>query len=51
MAAYTALGINTQVYKVLLGIWINEAEGANLWHDIISKTRNRGGEDILIAVS
>lgn len=48
-AAYTALGINTQGYKELLGIWINEAEGANFWHGVISEIRNRGVEDILIA--
>lgn len=48
-AAYTVLGINSQGYKELLGIWIGEAEGANFWHGVITEIRNRGVKDILIA--
>lgn len=48
-AAYTALGIDSQGYKELLGIWIDGAEGANFWHGIITEIRNRGVQDILIA--
>ena len=48
-AAYTALAINDQGFKDLLGIWIDMAEGAHFWHAVITEIRNRGVEDILIA--
>lgn len=48
-AAYTVLGINSQGYKELLGIWIDGAEGANFWHGVVTEIRNRGVRDILIA--
>lgn len=48
-AAYTALGIDSEGYKDLLGIWIGEAEGANFWLGVLTEMRNRGVEDIFIA--
>lgn len=48
-AVYTALGINSEGYKDLLGIWIGEAEGANFWLGVLTEMRNRGVEDIFIA--
>ncbi len=48
-AAYTCLGIDTSGHKDLLGIWIDEAEGANFWLSVITELKNRGVEDILIA--
>jgi len=47
-AAYTALGIDVNGYKDLLGIWIGEAEGANFWLGVLTEMRNRGVRDILI---
>ena len=47
-AAYTALGIDSNGYKDLLGIWIGDAEGANFWLGVLTEIRNRGVEDILI---
>lgn len=47
-AAYTALGIDCNGYKDLLGIWIGESEGANFWLGVLTEMRNRGVEDILI---
>lgn len=47
-AAYTALGIDTNGFKDLLGIWIGEAEGANFWLGVLTEMRNRGVQDILI---
>lgn len=47
-AAYTALGIDTNGFKDLLGIWIGEAEGANFWLAVLTEMRNRGVQDILI---
>jgi transposase-like protein len=47
-AAYTALGIDSNGFKDLLGIWIGDSEGANFWLGILTELRNRGVEDILI---
>ncbi len=47
-AADTALGIDFNGYKDLLGIWISEAEGANFWLSVLTEMRNRGVQDILI---
>lgn len=48
-AAYTCLGINLDGKKDLLGIWINDSEGANFWLSVLTEIRNRGVNDILIA--
>ena len=48
-AAYLALGINVEGQKDVLGIWIDDSEGAKLWLSILTELKNRGVEDILIA--
>ncbi len=48
-AAYLALGINLEGQKDVLGIWIDDSEGAKLWLSILTELKNRGVEDILIA--
>lgn len=48
-AAYTVLGINSDGMKELLGIWIDQSEGANFWLSVLTDLQNRGVEDILIA--
>ncbi len=48
-AAYTALGVDIEGHKDLLGLWIGEAEGANFWLNVITELKNRGLEDIFIA--
>ncbi len=47
-AAYTALGINLEGKKDILGIWIGENEGAHFWATIVNELKNRGVSDILI---
>ncbi len=47
-AAYTALAIDAEGHKDLLGIWIGDAEGANFWLAVLTEIRNRGTEDIFI---
>jgi transposase-like protein len=49
-AVYVAIGINVEGHKDLLGLWIGEAEGAKFWLGVLSELKNRGVEDILIAV-
>ena len=47
-AAYVALGINSEGYKDILGIWIGENEGAKFWLKVCNELKNRGVQDILI---
>ena len=46
-AAYSALGINMEGQKEILGIWIGESE--SFWLGVCNELKNRGVEDILIA--
>jgi len=48
-SVYTAIGINMQGNKEVLGLWISETEGAKFWLGIITELSNRGIKDILIA--
>lgn len=47
--AYIILGINTEGFKEILGIWVGENEGAKYWMGILSEIKSRGVKDILIA--
>lgn len=47
-AAYVALGINSEGYKDILGIWIGENEGAKFWLKVCNELKNRGVQDILV---
>jgi transposase-like protein len=48
-ALYTALGVNFQGKKEVLGFWIADTEGSKFWMNVLSELKNRGVEDILIA--
>lgn len=48
-AAYTALGVDINGKKDLLGLWVGQAEGAHFWLNIMTELKNRGVEDILIS--
>ncbi|HET7548394.1 MAG TPA: IS256 family transposase [Usitatibacter sp.] len=49
-AVYLALGIDPAGRKEVLGMWIEETEGAKFWLRVFNELRNRGLEDILVAV-
>src|ERR1700745_1406814 len=49
-AVYLAIGIRCSGHKEILGIWIEQTEGAKFWLRAMSELRNRGVQDILIAV-
>jgi putative transposase len=49
-AVYLALGISSDGNREILGIWIEENEGAKFWQKILNELRNRGVRDILISV-
>lgn len=48
-AAYTCLALESSGRKDLLGLWVNESEGANFWLNVLTELKNRGVQDILIA--
>ena len=48
-AVYSLLAINQQGKKEILGLYINDAEGANFWSSVLVDLKQRGVKDILIA--
>ncbi len=49
-AVYIALAILPDGTKEILGIWIEQTEGAKFWLRVMNELKNRGVADILIAV-
>ncbi len=49
-AVYIALGVLADGAKEILGLWIEQTEGAKFWLRIMNELKNRGVGDILIAV-
>lgn len=48
-AVYVALALNPDGEKDVLGLWIEQTEGAKFWLKVITELQNRGVRDILIA--
>lgn len=46
---YVALGVNLEGRKELLGLWLNENEGAKFWLACLTDLKNRGLSDIFVA--
>lgn len=49
-AVYIALGVLPDGNKQILGLWIEQTEGAKFWLRVMNELKNRGIADILIAV-
>jgi putative transposase len=49
-AVYIALGVTRDGEREVLGLWIADNEGAKFWLSVMNELRNRGVQDILIAV-
>jgi putative transposase len=49
-AIHVALGVRSDGVKDVLGLWIEQNEGAKFWLKVMNELKNRGVEDILIAV-
>ena len=49
-AVYIALGVTRDGLREVLGLWIAENEGAKFWLAVMNELKNRGLQDILIAV-
>lgn len=45
---YVALGLKPDGHKELLGMWVDSAEGAKFWLNVLNQLRQRGVQDILI---
>ncbi len=49
-AVHIALGVRADGTKEILGLWLEQNEGAKFWLRVMNELRNRGVEDILLAV-
>lgn len=49
-AVHIALGVRADGMKEVLGLWIEQNEGAKFWLRVMNELKNRGVEDVLIAV-
>lgn len=49
-AVHLALGVTVEGQREVLGMWIEQNEGAKHWLQVMNELRNRGVEDILLAV-
>jgi len=49
-AVYLALGFTLDGHKEVLGLWIEQTEGAKFWLRVMTEIRNRGVNDVFIAV-
>jgi putative transposase len=49
-AIHLAIGVRADGAKEILGLWIEQNEGAKFWLRVLNELKNRGVEDILLAV-
>ena len=49
-AVYLALGVQADGQRDVLGLWIEQTEGAKFWLKVFNDLKTRGCQDILIAV-
>ena len=49
-AVHVALGVRADGTKEILGLWLEQNEGAKFWLRVMNEMKNRGVGDILIAV-
>lgn len=49
-AVHVALGVRHDGVKDVLGLWLEQNEGAKFWLRVMNELKNRGVEDVLIAV-
>lgn len=48
-ACYLVVGVGVDGVKHVLGIWVQQTEGAKFWMQVCTELRNRGVRDVLIA--
>jgi putative transposase len=49
-AIHIALGARADGRKEVLGLWIEQNEGAKFWLRVMNELKNRGVDDIMLAV-
>jgi putative transposase len=49
-AVHIAPGVRADGAKEILGLWLEQNEGAKFWLRVMNELRNRGVEDVLLAV-
>lgn len=49
-AVYLAIGIQSSGQREVLGLWIEQSEGAKFWLRVMNEIKARGTNDVLIAV-
>ncbi len=49
-AIYLALAVAPDGTRHLLGLWIEQTEGAKFWPKVFNEIRNHGANDILIGL-
>jgi putative transposase len=49
-AVYLALGITASGQRDVLGLWIEQTEGAHFWYRVMTDLHTRGVEDLLVAL-
>src|ERR1700759_1181698 len=49
-AVHIALGVRADGSKEILGLWLEQNEGAKFWLRVMNEIKNRGVEDVLVAV-
>jgi putative transposase len=49
-AVYVALGVRADGTKEILGLWLEQNEGAKFWLRVMNELKTRGVEDILVAI-
>ncbi len=47
-AVYTAIGVNMEGQKSVLGLWVSGHEGAKQWMSVLMNLKNRGMKDVFI---
>ncbi len=50
-AVYLALGVQSDGSREILGLWIENTEGAKFWMKVFNDLKTRGVQDVLIAVT
>jgi putative transposase len=48
-AAHIVVGVDCEGTKTVLGIWVQNTEGAKFWAGVCAELRNRGVRDVIIA--
>ena len=46
-AVYVALGVTVDGQRDVLGLWVQDSEGARFWLQLLTELRNRGVQDML----